>query len=138
VKSKFGISRGFGRAEAQAIEKAIEDAVKAVALRWESEQAVPPPNHLAQYTRLSPFLSLAWLRFATSSTARIGAAGPTQLCETFPYVIDSQARSDGTTGTIRRSRRRVNVGRDSRLRFAVTGVGHVGAVLESPPQSSEF
>ena len=34
---------GFGAAEAPAIEKAIEDAVTAVALRWETEQAVPPP-----------------------------------------------------------------------------------------------
>jgi hypothetical protein len=26
---------------------------------------------------------LAWLRLATSSSARFGAASPTQLCETF-------------------------------------------------------
>jgi hypothetical protein len=34
---------GFGKADLQAIHKAVEDAVAAVALRWEAEQAVPPP-----------------------------------------------------------------------------------------------
>jgi ATP-dependent helicase/DNAse subunit B len=34
---------GFGKARPQAIEKAVGDAVSAVAARWESEQPVPPP-----------------------------------------------------------------------------------------------
>ena len=29
------------------------------------------------------FFSLSWLRLATTSSARFGAASPTQLCETF-------------------------------------------------------
>ncbi len=41
--SALEANRGFGTAEPQDIEKAIEDAIAAVRLRWETEQAVPPP-----------------------------------------------------------------------------------------------
>src|SRR5262249_28245069 len=34
---------GFGTAETQAVEKAVEGAVAAVASRWETERPVPPP-----------------------------------------------------------------------------------------------
>jgi len=34
---------GFGKADPQVVEKAVGNAVAAVALRWESEQPVPPP-----------------------------------------------------------------------------------------------
>ena len=48
---------GFGSAESVAIEKAVEAAAKAVARRWEAEQAVPPAiiwqNTLALVSKLS-------------------------------------------------------------------------------------
>src|SRR4029077_1104328 len=34
---------GFGKAKVDAVNKAVEEAVVAVASRWEAEQAVPPP-----------------------------------------------------------------------------------------------
>jgi hypothetical protein len=44
-------------------------------------------DDIAQQTRCilchGGFLSLSWLRLATSSSARFGAASPTQLCERF-------------------------------------------------------
>jgi hypothetical protein len=40
--SALETSGGFGNAGLPVIEKAVEDAAKAVALRWEAEQAVPP------------------------------------------------------------------------------------------------
>jgi hypothetical protein len=39
----------------------------------------------------APFL-LSWLRLATSTPARFGAASPTQLCENVPYVIQPDAK----------------------------------------------
>ena len=33
----------FGKAKVDAVNKAVEEAVVAVASRWETEQAVPPP-----------------------------------------------------------------------------------------------
>ena len=41
--STLEVNGGFGKAKPQAIEKAVGDAVGAVASRWESEQPVPPP-----------------------------------------------------------------------------------------------
>src|SRR5437868_3516641 len=44
-------------------------------------------DDIAQWTRCILYhggsLSLSWLRLATSSSARFGAASPTQLCERF-------------------------------------------------------
>jgi hypothetical protein len=41
--SSLEANGGFGKAKPQAVEKAIGDAVAAVASRWENEQPVPPP-----------------------------------------------------------------------------------------------
>jgi hypothetical protein len=44
----------------------------------------------------APFL-LSWLRLATSSSARVGAASPTQIVRNIPYVISESAREHSTT-----------------------------------------
>jgi hypothetical protein len=47
---------------------------------------------------LTLFLLLAWLRLATSKSARFGPASPTQLCETFR--TSSPCRSPGALRNI--------------------------------------
>src|SRR6516225_4240988 len=41
------------------------------------------PNGLGVFSVMAASFCLSWLRLATSSSARFGAASPTQLCERF-------------------------------------------------------
>jgi hypothetical protein len=60
------------------------------------------PNGLGVVSVMAAPFSLSWLRLATSSSARFGAAGPTQLCERFCTSSRDIARlSQGWGFTIR-------------------------------------